>query len=190
MQESGNISHVKKLSADGQEYYNKVASAWYKTTQGILETATTLLEAKENLSRPEWMHFKTVIEDNNLLSASAISKLIGIAKNKVFSNPEYQQFLPPSYATLYELKDQEEDVLIAKIKNKEITPSFQRKQIDDLFPKAPKEISTKENNISKITLNVDLDSLSDEGYNELVQVLKNLKSKGIVIGGIDINEDM
>ena len=180
------ISDTKiNLSPAAEGYTIKIASAWHKTIENILETARTLLEARDALLPSEWRAVRRHLDSNYILSGTTISKLLRIANSKVFSNPEYQNRLPVSYETLYLLSDKDETLLIEKINSDDIHTGLLQKEVRGLFETRPsKSDKTDNSNLTKITISGDFTQVPEDELQKLNEILNVLKSYGIEIKGI------
>lgn len=175
-----------------EQFTLKIASAWHKATESIIETGKYLLDAEQQLSKAEFRDLRRTLEDKRIMSGSVISKILGIARNQVLTNPEYQNFLPPSYATLYLLSQQDENILQDKIVNNEISAEIEQKDVKIIFNTSGESTvgSTKQKTTSltnTIALKGDFSKVSKEVHEELINILKKLKTFDIDIQGIELS---
>ena len=170
-----------------EEHRNRIAKSWKKATEGIIETGLYLIEAEKSLGKIGFRHLRRDLEDSRIMSSSVISKIMGIARNPVLTNPDYRPHLPPSYATLYLLSLQDQAALESKIVDHEITPDTEQKEVKELFgtPRAP--VNSEENTSgNKIVFKGDFSSVVDNDWTSLLRILKRLKKSGVKIEGIEI----
>ena len=79
-------------------YRRKIGTAWQKTKEGILETASLVADANETLTTQEW---NELVQDLPF-GDSVRSMMLGIGKTKRFGPQRIQKLLPPNYNILYE----------------------------------------------------------------------------------------
>jgi len=179
------VESTTNLSNQVQGHYTKIATAWHKTIEGVLDASSELLKAKQSLSSADWKNLVTTLATNKVMSSSTTRKLIAIAETKVFQNPDIQKFLPSSYATLYEMKDIKEDIIIEKINNGELTSSIQRNQLSSVFgAKKPQKDVFKDIQKLSISIKGSKQDLSDDSFKELKELLEKISSLGLEVKGI------
>jgi hypothetical protein len=79
-------------------YQRKIRTAWQKTIDGILETASLIADAKETLTTQEW----NLLVQDLPFGDSVRSMMLGIGTTKRFNSQRIQKLLPPNYNTLYQ----------------------------------------------------------------------------------------
>ena len=180
---------VSQAKNDLELHYEKISSAWYKTTESIIETARYLLEAKEQLSLFDYKKLTESLVENSVMSLSTISKLKGIAENQVLCNPDNQKLLPPSYETLYLLSLKDETVLEEKLLNNEINAETNRKELTAIF-RSDQTTSVPKLDVhyaDRIIIKGDLSTIPKKDFQELIAILKKLKNAGIEVSGGSFN---
>jgi hypothetical protein len=160
------------------EAANLIAASWRKSTESIIETATLLRMADDQLPPAEYSMLRDHLIKNVGMSASVISKLKGIARNPVMLDPNYANRLPPSYATLYQLSKLEEPILEEGIKSGEITSVTQLKDVHakygSLISKSRKKPEAK--TTLSVTFTGDLVELDEELVARLKGILQEIES--------------
>lgn len=93
------------LSRDVSYYKEVISESWYRTVEGVLETAHHVVDAWENLNDDEWEDLK-----NNLPFGDSVrSMMMGIGQSKRFNKKTIQKKLPPNYNIIYEYSRLEDD---------------------------------------------------------------------------------
>ncbi len=186
-----NISYTKKNLIS---YATKIVTTWHKATESILEVGSILLDAKDKLSPVEFRELKRGLTDAKIMSSSTLSKIQQIAKNAVLTKPDYQDLLPPSYETLYQLSGHEDDVLEGKILEGKITKRTQQKDVRSIFADTDDK-SSKEKGASKtkdvsdvISIKGDLSKITDDQMPDLKNILNKLKEFGFEVSGIELDQ--
>lgn len=181
------MSFLIGKNAKIEEYRNKVTASWKKATEGIIDTGLYLLEAEESLGKIGFRDLRRELEDNNIMSSSVISKIMGIARNPVLTNPEYRSNLPPSYATLYLLSQQDHIALEGKIVDREITPDTEQREVKELFGAPTKTVSDDKNQSNdKIIFRGNFECVVEKDWEALLRVLKRLQKTGVKIEGVKV----
>lgn len=178
-----NISYTKK---EVVQFATEIASAWHRATKSILEVGKLLLDAKERLSPAEFRELKRGLTDAKIISSSTLSKLQKIAGNAILTKPDYQELLPPSYETLYQLSGHEDQILEGKILEGEITNRTQQKDVRSIF--ADPDVKSSKGKINFVTVKCDLGKITDNQIPELKDILKKLKELGFEISGIELDQ--
>ena len=86
-------------------YQRKIRTAWQKTIDGILETASLIADANETLNTQEW---NQLVQDLPF-GDSVRSMMLGIGNTKRFNSQRIQKLLPPNYNILYEYSTLDND---------------------------------------------------------------------------------
>jgi hypothetical protein len=125
---------------DWHGYATKIAAAWQKTTEAIIETGRLLNEAKAEVEHGDWLKLVEALP----FGARTAQMLMAIAANPVLSNPNHGSHLPPSWRTLYELTKLDDQVLLAKIEDHSIHPDIERKDVALRRPSLERENDLRE----------------------------------------------
>jgi hypothetical protein len=129
-----NISYEQNAVSLVEQFQFGIVASWRKVAFSIIETGRLLLEAEEQLDRAGFTAIRKHLVENGIMSESVISKLLGIARNKVLSAPDNVPLLPGSYATLYVLAGKDPTEVQTALAEGKITPLTQLKDVTDLFP--------------------------------------------------------
>ena len=121
-----------------EQYVVRIAAAWKKAVDSILEAGLVLKEAKETLSTSDWL---VMISDELPFNRRMAEKLIKIASNPHLSDPLYRHRLPPHWTTLHTLTYLDEAQFKRAIEDGRIHPSMERTEADALKGK-PVRIGT------------------------------------------------
>jgi len=127
------------IASEGEvaEWRRRIESAWKASVQAVIEVGVLIKQAKEELGISY-----ALLETELPFSSTVAVYLIKIAENPILSNPTYHSKLPNGYNTLYYLASVEEDKLVERIENGEVTPNFtlaSAKSLRDLMPKKPRD---------------------------------------------------
>jgi hypothetical protein len=136
------VSHVKTATAKprGQavspgktvaEFATKIAAAWHRSLEGVIEAGRLWAEAKNTLTRPELTELKATTQ----FSDATVSKLISIAKDRRITDPKYQALLPNSYGTLYELTHLSHSEFESAAREGVLRPDIERDEVSALTGK-------------------------------------------------------
>jgi hypothetical protein len=126
--------------SDWRGYATKIAAAWRKTTESVLETGRLLNEAKAKVEHGDWLTLCQVLP----FGEDTAQRLMAIARHPVISNTEHVRYLPPSWGTLYQLTKVSDKALIAGIEDHSIHPGMERKEAAALLgPGAPRKRHNK-----------------------------------------------
>jgi hypothetical protein len=123
---------------DWRGYATKIAAAWRKTTESIIETGRLLNEAKAEVEHGDWLKLVEVLP----FGEDTAQRLMAIARHPVISNTEHVRYFPPSWGTLYELTKVPDKALLTGIKDHAINPGMERKEVALLL--GPRRLSKKE----------------------------------------------
>lgn len=180
-----NISYTKKNLT---EYATKIATAWHKATESILEVGRLLLDAKEELSVVEFRELKRGLIEARIMSPSTLSKLQRIAGNAILTKPDYQELLPPSYETLYQLSGHEDQTLEEKILEGKITNRTQQGDVRSIFADPAAKPSSSTGKVNTVTVKGDLRKITEGQLPELKVILIKLKEWGFEVSGIELDQ--
>jgi Protein of unknown function (DUF3102) len=122
------------------EWTSRIAAAWQKGVEAILETGRLLIEAKAALKYGE---FKSMVQLKLPFNPGTAQRLMAIARHPVISNAAHAPLLPPSWTTLYELTKLSPEALLPKIEDGSITPKTERRDVIAMRPVPTKKPSTK-----------------------------------------------
>ena len=110
---------------DWRFYSDRITAAWQRALASIIETGKLLVEAKSKVDHGDWLK---LVEELPFSDRTA-QRLMEIARHPVLSNPTHASVLPPSWYTLYELSQIDNQVLLARIEDHTINPEMQRKDV-------------------------------------------------------------
>lgn len=127
------MSNVVSLpnKRDWKWHRDRIAAAWGKQVESIIETGQMLIEAKEELPHGS---FEAMVQSELPFKCATATKLRLIAKHPIISNPSHAKGLPASWNTLYELTRLPQDQLLTKLKNGSIHPKIERKDVRAMRP--------------------------------------------------------
>ena len=110
-------------------YKTKILEYWNKSRDSIIEVGHQLNNAKfdKSISKEMYQH---LVEVECGFSIGTADKLIAIAKSHRITSSQYQDSLPVSYGTLYEIATMTDDAFESAIKEKVIHPDCLRKEIE------------------------------------------------------------
>ena len=110
-------------------YKTKILEYWNKSRDSIIEVGHQLNNAKfdKSISKEMYQH---LVEVECGFSIGTADKLIAVAKSHRITSSQYQDSLPISYGTLYEIATMKDDVFESAIKDKVIHPDCLRKDIE------------------------------------------------------------
>jgi hypothetical protein len=128
------------------EWTSRIAAAWQKGVEAILETGRLLIEAKAALNHGE---FESVIQLKLPFDRRTAQRLMAIARHPVVSNAAHAPHLPPSWMTLYELTKLPPETLLPKIEDGSITPKTERRDVIAMRPVPTKKQNTKKQSTKK-----------------------------------------
>ena len=102
--------------------------------------------------------------------------LLGIARNPMLMSPDVRDVLPPSYNTLYQLSNLEEDVLSEKIEQGDIYPTMQLSEARNLVAQYATKTAKSSKRQKSVTVAISMKFTDPKGYKGKVQsALKLLK---------------
>ena len=89
----------KTLPATRSDFVERIAIAWRKTVDAILEVGRLLIDAKKKLPR----QFQAMVEKDLPFGVRTAQMLMAIAQHDRLCNANLRSHLPPSWRALYEL---------------------------------------------------------------------------------------
>jgi transposase len=116
---------------DWKWHRDRIAAAWSKQVESIIETGQALIDAKEEL---EHGSFEAMIQSELPFGRRAAQMLMKIIRNPILSNAKHASHLPPSWMTLHELAKLPDEILMAKLKDGSIHPKLERKDVRAMRP--------------------------------------------------------
>ena len=118
---------------DWKWHRDRIASAWGKQVESIIETGQHLIQAKEELNHGA---FEAMVQSKLPFAPRTAQRLMNIAAHPVISNATHASLLPASWMTLYELARLPNEILMAKFKDGSIHPKLERKDVRAMRPDA------------------------------------------------------
>jgi len=109
---------------DWQFHAERINAAWGKQVASIIETGRYLIEAYDEMERAS---FEAMVQQKLAFGPSTARKLIVIAHHSILCAHVHK--LPPSWGTLYELTKLPIEVLREKLKNGDISPKLERREV-------------------------------------------------------------
>ena len=109
-----------------EQWAARIAGAWRKSVEAILEAGRLLIEAKAALPHGA---FADMIESDLPFGARMAQMLMAIARNPRLVNAKHVSLLPPHVGTLYELTKLTEDEFEAKLATGQIHPELERRDV-------------------------------------------------------------
>lgn len=109
-----------------QQWAGRIAAAWNKSVQGIIETGQLLIDAKASLDHGE---FENMVENDLPFQPTTAQRLMKVSRDDRLANPARVQLLPPSWGTLYELTKLTDAQFEAGVKSGLIRPDMLRTAI-------------------------------------------------------------
>jgi hypothetical protein len=136
---------------DWKWHRDRIASAWGKQIESIIETGQCLINAKEDPGVPHGS-FEAMVQSKLPFGPRTAQRLMKIAENSTLVNATHVSHLPASWGTLYELTKLPNDILLAKLKDGSIHPKLERKDVRAMRPdiKAKPKAATREDVIAAI----------------------------------------
>lgn len=127
-----------ETSTEITEIAERIGKTWHKAAASIIETGQLLLNAELKFDNEgagdRYQALVNKLVSDWKMNPSTISKLRGIAKNKLLTQPENIPLLPPSYATLHKLTQAPEDELADAIANGKINPGITLANVVSAIP--------------------------------------------------------
>lgn len=118
---------------DWKWHRDRIAAAWGKQVESIVETGRMLIEAKEELGHGA---FEAMVQTRLPFGPGTSRQLRIIAEHTIISNRKFIYALPPSWGTLYELAQLPDEILITGLRDGLIHPKLNRKDARALRPDA------------------------------------------------------
>lgn len=110
---------------------DRIAAAWGKQVESIIETGRMLIEAKEELGHGV---FESMVQTELPFGPRTARMLKTIAEHRILANRKHVSDLPPSWGTLYQLAQLPDEVLIAGLKDGLIHPKLERSEVRAMKP--------------------------------------------------------
>lgn len=128
-----NITMLAPLTnkRDWKWHRDRIAAAWGKQVESIIETGQMLAEAKEELPHGS---YEAMVQSKLPFSPNTARRLKIIAGHSLISKREHVHVLPPSWGALYELTKLPNEILAAKLRDGSIHPKLERKDARALRP--------------------------------------------------------
>jgi N6-adenosine-specific RNA methylase IME4 len=117
---------VSELGTARAAWADRIAAAWQKSVEGVIEVGRLLTEAKAALDHGA---FTEMIERDLPFKARTAQRLMAIAADERLSNPTHVSLLPPHWGTLYELTKLSNEQFEAKIASGAIHPEMERRDV-------------------------------------------------------------
>jgi hypothetical protein len=118
---------------DWKWHRDRIAGAWGKQVESIIETGQCLIEAKAELDHGA---FEAMVQSKLPFTPGTARRLKTIAEHQIISNQAHAPVLPASWMTLYELTKLSPEILLAKLKDGSIHPKLERKDVRAMRPGA------------------------------------------------------
>lgn len=165
------LSTTPALNAQVQEFVSKYHVCVQKSAESTLDLACLVNEAKNMLSKKDFVLFRTQIGADQSKD-SYIKKLLGIAKSSVRLNA-LKDKLPPNYTTLYTLAKMDDDVFLKVVKADVISPRMTASTLSRFNPKKSKPKT------EKLQVTFNLNKLSEKekclAVSELRKIFEQFK---------------
>jgi len=116
---------------DWKWHRDRIAAAWGKQVESIIETGQMLIEAKDEIGHGV---YESMVQTQLPFGPRTAHRLKIIAENRIISNRTHVSDLPPSWGTLYELARLPDEILIAGLKSGSIHPKLERKDVLAMRP--------------------------------------------------------
>jgi len=165
-------------------YQRKIRTAWQKTIDGILETASLIADANETLTTQEW----NLLVQDLPFGDSVRSMMLGIGNTKRFNSQRIQKRLPPNYNILYEYStlDNEEwkQAIVEGIVDTDVSTREVRKWKQDMRLGGASSTTTNITGVSDKFYAVipAIDDLKEKDKKKVRKLLDNLQTKLKPIG--------
>ena len=165
-------------------YQRKIRTAWQKTIDGILETASLIADANETLTTQEW----NLLVQDLPFGDSVRSMMLGIGNTKRFNSQRIQKRLPPNYNILYEYStlDNEEwkQAIVEGIVDTDVSTREVRKWKQDMRLGGASSTTTNITGVSDKFYAVipAIDDIKEKDKKKVRKLLDNLQTKLKPIG--------
>ena len=116
-------------------YKNKISNNWNESRQSIIDVGTTLNEAKVNSEKNKGFNnksWKILVNDELPFTVRTANRLIAIANCEWITSGKYNDKLPVSWGTLYEISTLTKEQFEEGIETEKITWNTTRSDIEDL----------------------------------------------------------
>lgn len=123
------------LPTDVSGWKIKITSSWKSAAEGILRVSKDLHDARDSLKaldRRLWLELSKQLHDENIIS-DAIQKKLLVIGDKYESLINVAAYLPPRYNAIYRLSDLKAAHLDKLVKNKQLTPTLEDKEVAALL---------------------------------------------------------
>jgi len=121
------IKSLARERTSPSEWSVRIAGAWTKAAEAILETGKLLNEAKRALPHGE---FARMLQSSDLpFSERTAQRLMAIARHPILSNPTHVSLLPPAWSTLSALCQVPGDTLRLKFESGAVHPGLRRGEV-------------------------------------------------------------
>lgn len=107
----------------------RIAAAWNKTREGVIEVGRLLIAAKAEIDHGEW---EAMIAADLPFSPQTARKLMAIAGDARIANRAHMRLLPNSWGTLYELTKLDDGAFDHAVTKGLIRPDMERKDAERL----------------------------------------------------------
>jgi hypothetical protein len=165
-------------------YQRKIRTAWQKTIDGILETASLIADANETLNTQEW---NQLVQDLPF-GDSVRSMMLGIGNTKRFNSQRIQKLLPPNYNILYEYStldnDEWKQAILEGIVDTDVSTKEVRRWKQDMRLGGSSTAPTTITGVSDKFFAVipAIDDLKEKDKKQVKKLLDNLQTKLKPIG--------
>src|SRR6266487_6483305 len=122
---------TKQLTKTRTEHAALISAALAKGIESVIEAGQRLAIAQGELTRSE---FLAMLDQDLHITEGTASKLKSIASHPVLSELSHGKVLPPNWSVLYALTQVPQQHLISAIKDGDIHPDMQRKDVRALLP--------------------------------------------------------
>jgi hypothetical protein len=126
---------MTKLTKTRAEHAALISAALVKGVEAAIEAGQRLAIAQSELARED---FLAMLKDDLRITEGTASKLKSIASHPVLSELSHGKALPPNWSVLYALTQVPQQRLISAIKDGDIHPDMERKDVKALLdPPSP-----------------------------------------------------
>ena len=108
------------------DWAERITAAWRASVESIIETGRLLVKARAGLDHGEYL---SMVERDLPFGARTAQQLTVVASDWRLVNAKHASYLPPSWATLYELTKLSDEDFRRHIADGTIRPDMQRKDI-------------------------------------------------------------
>jgi hypothetical protein len=176
------------------KYKNKISKNWNESRQSIIDVGTTLYEAKVNSEKNKGFNnksWKILVNDELPFTVRTANRLIAIANCEWITSGKYNNKLPVSWGTLYEISTLTKEQFEEGIKTEKITWNTTRKNIEEFKDSfnssqgsnSTKSVGKKHNHLTLGNLVIDKDKVLDvKKLQALIKTIEDAISKS----GLDV----